>query len=393
MINTRIFTTILSIALFVVLTGCGHEKAEESKPAVQEVHTSAITLTQTAQREIGLKTETVQQQMFTKYLTVPAKVVTNQDNEALVGSLVSGRVYKVLVKAGDYVKAGQVLMLVEGLEIGDIKAGYLAAKANVEFRKANYERQKKLLAENIGSQKNVLEAQNDYDKARADFGAEKNRINAIGLSDNDITNTTNNAAENRYDGALAVKSPLSGVVAERHVVIGQLLDASANAFKIINLGTVWVDGQIHEKDVPFLTGVKQAEFFSTAYPNEPLSGTISYIGQVIDETTRTLTVRAEFKNESRTLKPQMFGELKIPCKKNMPALVVPAEALVKIDNADYVFVRKDSTSFEKKPITIGLVQNEQAEIVRGLAEGDVVVTKGAYYLKGELLKASFGEGE
>jgi multidrug efflux pump subunit AcrA (membrane-fusion protein) len=88
----------------------------------------------------------------------------------------------------------------------------------------------------------------------------------------------------------------------------------------------------------------------------------------------------------------MFGELRVPVGKN-EALVVPAEALAKIDNTDYVFVKKNDETFEKTPVTTGVTQNEYTEIRSGLKEGDIVVVKGSSYLKAELLKASSGEEE
>ena len=89
----------------------------------------------------------------------------------------------------------------------------------------------------------------------------------------------------------------------------------------------------------------------------------------------------------------MFGELRIPNKNNSTALMVPAEALVKIENADYLFIQKEDTAFEKIPVTICCAQNELVEITKGLKDGDKIVVKGAFYLKSELLKASLGEGE
>ena len=119
---------------------------------------------------------------LTGTLTAPAKVMTNQDNEAQIGSLVQGRVHQVFVKVGDYVKAGQILMTVEGLDVGEIKAGFLKQKQVIDYAKANYERQKKLFDEKIGSQKSLLESQAEYEKALAEYKAEDKKIHSVGLS-------------------------------------------------------------------------------------------------------------------------------------------------------------------------------------------------------------------
>jgi cobalt-zinc-cadmium efflux system membrane fusion protein len=390
--NVIVYIT-LTYTLLLALSGCGKKEPEVQAPAEKEVSSLSVILSQKSISDIGIKTETVNRKPFSHSSAIPAKVISNQDNEALVGSLVQGRVCKVFVKAGDYVKAGQQLMLVEGLEIGEIKAGFLSAKANLAYQTSNLERQKKLIEEKIGAQKNLLETQNEYDKALAEYQAEENRINAIGLRGDEVSDTKTDTPDNNKTRTLAVRSPLSGIVVERNVVIGQLLESSTNAFRIINLSTVWVDGQIYEKDIDKIKNNAAALFHAAPYPQEQFKGTIIYIGQVIDEKTRTLTVRAEFKNSDSRLKPQMFGELTVVESAGALSIVVPAEALVKIDNADYVFIQKDDSTFEKRALTIGIAEQELVEIVSGIQEGERVVTKGAFYLKSELLKAAFGGEE
>jgi membrane fusion protein, heavy metal efflux system len=384
---------IVPLVLAVVIIGCGQEKSSKEQSPEETSQPALVKLSRQSIAEIGLETQIVSKKSFVKYMSIPAKVLADQDNEALVGSLVQGRVCKVFVKTGETVKAGQVLMLLEGLEIGQIKAGFLSAKANLDYQKANFERQKKLLEENVGAKKNLLETQNDYEKARAEYNAEKSRITAIGLTDSEVVDGKSIDSDEHGSGALPVKSPIRGIVVERNVVIGQLIEATTTAFKIINLSSVWIDGQIHEKDAGKIKNLTAADFLASSYPDELFHGKVIFIGQVIDEKTRTITIRAQFSNGYGRLKPQMFGELKIHSENNPVAILVPAEAIVKIDNADYVFIQKQDTAFEKIAITICSAQNEMVEITKGLKDGDKIVVKGAFYLKSELMKASLGEGE
>ncbi|MCE7858090.1 MAG: hypothetical protein DYG97_16455, partial [Ignavibacteria bacterium CHB3] len=178
----KLLKIILATIISLSLMRCGSEEqvhdehSEESHH--EESHSESIMIPEVSIKEIGLKTETVTLKPFTGLMKIPAIVTTNQNFEAQVGSLVQGRVHKVFVNAGDYVKAGQELMLVEGLEIGEIKAGYLKAKANLDFHLANFERQKKLIEQNVGSQKSFLESQAEYEKALAEFNAEDKKIHS-----------------------------------------------------------------------------------------------------------------------------------------------------------------------------------------------------------------------
>jgi membrane fusion protein, heavy metal efflux system len=390
MVQRSACSIIIPLVLTVAIAGCGQKERKKEEASGETARSEIVKLTQASIKEIGLETEIISKKPFTKYIAIPAKVLANQDSEALVGSLVQGRVCKVFVKAGDHVRAGQELMLVEGLEIGQIKAGYLSAKANLEYQKSNFERQKKLMEENVGAQKNLLETQNEYEKAQAEFHAEKNRINAIGLTEGEVIDGKGSRSDEHGSGTLPVKSPISGIVVERNVVIGQLIEATTTAFKIINLSSVWVDGQIYEKDAGKISRKTNADFIASSYPDEPFKGIVTYIGQVIDEKTRTIIIRAEFNNISGKLKPQMFGELKIGSEKKSTALLVPAEAIIKIDTTDCIFVQTGDTTFEKMPVTVCCAQNEMVEITRGINNGEKVVVKGAFYLKSELMKSSLG---
>jgi cobalt-zinc-cadmium efflux system membrane fusion protein len=372
------------------LFACGN-KEEIKNETVQNEHSEEIHLSQESIKEINLQTEKVKSRVLNGFMNIPATVIANQDNEAQVGSLVQGRVNKVYVKVGDFVKAGQVMMTVEGLDIGEIKADYLVAKAAFNFSKANYERQKKLFDQKVGSQKTFLESEAEFEKAAAEFKAMDKKIHSIGLSDEDVIN--NQDTGEHTSGTLSIKSPINGIVVERNVVIGQLVDAYTNAFKVINNSLLWIDGQIYEKDLARVTQKTNAMFTTSSYPDENFSGKIIYIGQTIDEITRTITIRGEFNNPGGKLKPQMFGELKIPIGNNVNAIVIPEESLIKDGNNVYVFVQKDKNreeksgkTFELRPLVLGASSNKMVEVKEGLIEDENVVVKGVFYLKSELKK-------
>ncbi|MDT3740212.1 MAG: efflux RND transporter periplasmic adaptor subunit [Candidatus Kapabacteria bacterium] len=384
-LNIKILLAVIFQAF--ILLGCGEKespKIEEKHKEGHEEHTEIVKLSLESLKLINIESETVSLQPMTGYISLPATIVPNQDNEALVGSLVQGRVQKVNVKIGDYVKAGQVLMTVEGLDIGTIKAGFLKAKANLDFTKSTYERQKKLFDEKIGSQKSLLESQAEYEKALAEFKAEDKRIHSIGLSDDDILNGKSH--DEHTSGTLPIKSPINGIVVERNIVVGQLIETNTNAFKVINTSSVWIDGQVFEKDLNKITQKTSAVFISSAYPNENFTGKVIYIGQSIDENSRTLLIRGEFSNTQNKLKPQMFGELKIPIGDFAQALLIPEEALVKEGDKFFVFIKTTDTTFEQRFVSIGSTSNNRIEIREGLKEGENVITEGVFYLNSEMKK-------
>jgi membrane fusion protein, heavy metal efflux system len=384
--------------MLAVLTGCTSEKKEDAqaKPEPTIGQARVMTLTPGAIAEIGLITSVAEVGPIAGNMAVPAKLLPNQDLEAQVGSLVQGRVRQVFANVGDYVKEGQELMHIEGLEVGEIKSNFIKAKAQLKFVEANYERQKTLLEQNVGSQKAFLEAQAEYNKALADFNAEDKSIHSIGLADDDLLKFVEDASLQKNDhsgGVLPIKSPIAGTVVERNVVIGQFVEASTTAFRIVNTSTLWADGQVYEQDVPKLSGKPEVTLTVTAFPDGEFHGKLIYVSPVVDERTRTITIRASIPNHSGQLKPQMFGELHVPTGGRARGLIIPSEAIQKEHVITYVFVATNDTTFEQRVVSLGATFDSMVEVTNGITPGERVVTKGSFQLKSELLKEALEGGE
>lgn len=384
------YLLIVIILTALSLIGCS-DNAEEHTEEHEEAHSDIITLSPESISQIKLQSIAVTLQAFSGTITIPAEVKTNQDNEAQIGSLIQGRVHQVFANVGNYVNAGQILMTVEGLEVGEIKAGYLKARANYEYAKANYERQKKLFDEKIGSQKSLLESQSEFEKAAAEYRAEDKKIHSVGLSDEDVMKEKD--GDEHTSGTLPIKSMINGVVVERNVVIGQLVDATTTAFKIINTGNVWIDGQIYEKDLGKINLNSKAVFVTASDRQSKVEGRIIYLGQTVDDKTRTILIRGDFKNPGNKLKPQMFGELQISLASDAKAILIPEESVVREASESYLFVQTSDTTFERRDVTTGIISDNMVEIKEGINEGEIVVTEGVFYLKSELKKDELGEDE
>jgi len=395
--NARLRITFLIVMGFI-LAGCagGQNEKEPAQPEARHERLHIVTLTRASIQEIGLTLWVAEVQPIVGNMTVPSKLLPNQDFEAQVGSLVQGRVQKVLANVGDAVREGQELMYIEGLEVGEIKSNFIKAKAHVKYAEANYQRQKTLLEQKVGSQKAFLEVQAEYDKSLAEFNAEDKRIHSIGLTDDDVLDYVEYSALEKTghsSGVLPIKTPIAGTVVERNVVIGQHVDASTTAFRIVNTSTLWADGQVYEKDVPKFTGKPDVTLSVTAFPGEEFRGKVIYISPVVDEHTRTITIRASIPNRNGRLKPQMFGELHIPVGGTSRGLIIPAESILTDNGEKYVFVATSDTTFERRDVLIGPAFDSMVEVKDGVKQGERVVTKGSFQLKSELMKEALEGGE
>jgi cobalt-zinc-cadmium efflux system membrane fusion protein len=231
--NTRELFVVVQIATVIALAGCRRQEEGSGTSVEKKTGAQRITLTRQSVKDIGLECVAADIQPLKKELVIAAKLTVHQDHEAQVGTMIQGRVSKVLVNVGDRVQRGQELMEIEGVEIGEIKSGFIKAKAHYTYAEAALKRQQSLIEQNIGAQKSLLEAQAEFEKARAEFTAEDRRIHSIGLSDEDVEKFVDNSSahpvESHVGGILPIKAPIAGVVSERNVIIGQLVDPSTTS--------------------------------------------------------------------------------------------------------------------------------------------------------------------
>jgi len=385
---------IITIFITIFISGCGKVENESKKDtgskSMEKEKTETVILSKESQEQINLGTEIVKEEQYSEFIKIPAVVVTDQNYEAQVGPIVAGRVKKVFANVGSYVNAGQTLMLIEGLEIGVLKADFLKAKTTLNFTEQEYNRQKSLSEQNAGSQKNLISSKTEYEKAVAEFNAMDKKIHSIGLKDEDIINDKN---ELHSAGDLAIKSPISGVIVERNVVVGQYTESSFIAFRILNTKSLLVDGQIYESDYNKLGNSKSVEFKTSSLPNEVFLCDITYKGQLIDEKTRTIKIRAKVNNPRNKLLPQMFGDLIIKSSENKKSIFVSSSTIHKDNEQSFVFIQVNDSTFKMIEVKTGVELDEKVEIISGLRENEKIVTNGVFELKSELLKESFGEGE
>jgi cobalt-zinc-cadmium efflux system membrane fusion protein len=384
--------SLLAVAGCLILTGCGAKNQEaekkEEKKSEKEI---LVTLSKQSIKEINLATYTAEERAITGTITIPAKLVANQDLEAQVGSPVEGRVQKVFVNIGQHVRKGQILMNIEGIEVGEIKANFIKARAEYNYAEANLKRQKTLLEQKAGSQKTFLEAQAEYEKALAELNAEDKRIHSVGLRDADMDVTKE--IESHLAGSIPVKSPIDGTIVERNVELGQHVDAETNAFKIVNSSLLFADGQIYEKDLQMIAGNTPVTFNVSAFPEKQFKGKLIYIGETVESDTRTIKVRASVTNSDKKLKPEMFANMIVPVSGSARGIVVPEESLIRDQGSIYVFVVRNDTTFEKRLVEPGNVMNGFVAIRNGLNKGETVVSKGTFFLKSEMLKGTLEEEE
>jgi cobalt-zinc-cadmium efflux system membrane fusion protein len=308
------------------------------------------------------------------------KVLAHPLRKAIVSYAFPARIAQIHVRQGDWVKEGQELVTLQSEEVGEAKSAYYRAIADHELARQNYEREKRLFDRGVGAQKNMLTTDAELKVAEANLDAAEKKLHVLGFTEAQVKAISET---HQVNPVITLFSPISGKVVQYNVVLGGMVDQASEILTIMDPRLLCVDAEIYERDISKIKAGQNVDVSVPAYPDEKFQGKIGYIGDVLKEETRTITVRTEVENRDTSLKPGMFANITVFLNHQNRALALPREAILDDQNDKMVFVKRDNLFFPQL-IDIGTNENGYVEIVGGLEEGDEVVTKGNYQLKSKL---------
>ena len=409
-----IFGIGLAIVFLVIILGrwWSSSGTPEPGPAETEAAESAapnvITLDEETRERIGLKVQSVEPRVFAEVIQATGVVAPNETRLAHVRLLAPGRVERVHVRAGDRVKGGQPLLVYDNVEVGELAGDYVAAAAAVEravaeadVARRSVERAAKLvdaggLARGEYERRDAehKRALAEVTSARAAVSNIERKLQRFGLDANELTQLRNSPGDAASWSRTTVGAPFAGVVTAADVAPGEAVDTNRELFTVADLSTVWVIGDVYQKDIAVVRRGQPAQITTESYPGETFTGRITYVSDMLDPQTRTAKVRCEVPNRDGRLKLQMFVTIAIPTAAvRADTLVVPTTAVQQIDDDMAVFVQTGADTFEKRVIQVGAGAGGWVPVLAGLKTGERVVTEGAFMLKSKLKAATLGEGE
>lgn len=369
----------------------GHDEDKEKKEG-HERHDEhgeegKVTMTAEAQKQNGIVVAPAQKQRLVGTISATGKVEANADRIAHVSPRISGKIVAVRASLGDSVSAGQSLATLDSVELGEALGRYHQSKTKLALSQSNMERIKTLVAKKIAARKDILQAETDYKMAQTELHTDEERLSLYGVSKSDLQGDTHKKP------LLPVRSPIGGIITEKHAIVGELSDPSKSLYTVADLSSVWVLVDINEKDLAKVHKGQAATLTVGAFPDLKLKGRITYIADLVNESTRTVKARIEVANPGRKLKPEMFAtvELALPADA-APVLVVPGDALQDLDGKKVLFVTESGIEFKARPVQAGRATGGMVEIAAGLKEGERYAVKGSFILKSEVKKGETGGG-
>jgi len=386
---------ILAVLIAAFLApGCGQNEAPPKEPEGSgETHEEGrVELTPEALETISLKTAAAERRPVGGGIKTTAVIEPDKTRIAHVTPRIPGRVSSVNAFLGDRVTKGEVLAELDSIELGQAKAEYLKARADLEVAHANFRREERLYGRQISSEKEYLDARGEFLRAEAALNTSAETLRLLGLSDADVK-AISWTGRNYQASIFPLTAPFDGTIIEQHTVLGELITPENNAYTIVDLTHLWIQLDVYEKDLRHVGRGKPVDVAVDAYPGEKFTGEVTYVSDVLDESTRTARARVEIENPDGRLKPGMFASALISTPaEGEDALTVPASAVQQVRGKPAVFVRSGEGVFEAREITAGREAGGYVEVLDGVSPGEEVVTEGGFYLKSLMLREEMGDG-
>lgn len=384
----KISVLIVAVACGLALAACDrgddrNEKVEKTEKTATPGAQAGKPLVLKAEdiKQAGIKTELVQVQMTDELISLTATVTPNQQKIARVSPRISGRIATVLVVQGAHVTVGQLLGVLESSELGDARSAYSQAKSETDVALAALIRADSLAREEIIAQKELVRARADAERARATLRAAEDKLRLLGVVPSD------DLKRGAY-AAYPLTAPFAGTVIERKAVVGEVAQSNEPLFTVADLSYLWLEADVFEKDLGKLSVGAPARISLSAYPDHVFSGKLTYLGDTMDKTTRTVKARIEAPNNDGKLKPGMFATVGLRSNATAQAIVVPEQAVVLYQGHSAVFIESQG-GFIPRVVEPGSAIGQKVPIKAGLSPGERVVVAGTYELKARLLKSQF----
>ena len=375
-------------------TGAETGHAEEAEHSHQQVETEdaghaaktgdkdehedrLVKLTDEQARKAGIAVQAAGPAKLLAKSEFSGEIRFNEDRTAHVVPRVAGVAEQVTAILGQSVRRGQVLATIASTSLSEQRSELLTAQERREAARVTYEREKKLWQEKISAEQDYLQAQSALREADIAVRNAKQKLAAVGAAGA-------SAGLNRFD----IRAPFDGTVVEKHLTLGEAVKEDASIFTISDLRSVWAEFNVAPKDLATVRVGQRVLVSSTAFESK-VEGTISYVGALLGEQTRTARARVTLTNPDGAWRPGLFVTVAVFGENQDVPLTVAADAVQTIENQATAF-KAVAGGFEATPVKVGRSDGRTVEVLSGLKHGDQVASRNTFVLKSELGKASAG---
>lgn len=352
MMKSNALIGFLLLYSFSLIVSCGPKPAPETE--------KAFVLSDTMMNRIRL--DSVVMQPVRSELTLVGKVVADENRVIKVFPLVGGNVEDVKVELGDYVRKGQTLASIRSGEVADIERQGIQARSDLLLAEKNLRVAQDLFETKLTSQREVVAAQKEVEKAQAESNRVKEVSKIYGLGKASI---------------YTVRAPLDGYVIEKNVNLGMQLrsDNAGNLFTIGQISEVWVLANVNESDIGRVRMGMDASIQTLSYPDELFKGQVDKIYTVLDPGTKAMTIRIRLNNRGLKLRPEMHATVTLRYEDGGQLTTVPAGSVIFDQSKHYVMVFHNRSAIDTREVNVLKTIGDVAYIKTGLKLGERVISK------------------
>ena len=388
---------IFCIAL--TLTGCGTKQDEQQ-------HNKRLVLTEAQEKNAKIQTAPLSMMDIELQITIPAQFKARNQSIERIYSPIDGKITNVFVEPGTVLKIGQPIVQIKSDEISQIQLEFLEKildidantnelRAQYNLSLQNYNRERTLYNEKISSRA-------DYEAANAQLRKDKANLDALNIKRNSLINVYRQRLA-VYGGSIdnvlktrqiypyvTIKATKNGVLLERKVNPGEIVEKNRELFNLADLKTIWLVGYAFEKDSPYLHLGEAVKGTIEERNGASINGVLSYVSPILDSTTKTLEVRADIPNKDFKIKPNMYAEMFVNTGV-AHVLAIPTDAVEKFGDYNFAYVKVAPHTYEERRVETGKKNDLYTEIISGVKAGEEVVTRGSFELLGESIKKQEAE--
>ncbi len=374
-IKLTFIVIVLAGLLAVLMTGCSRQS--EAQP-VSEAPSTNVTLTAAQRQKVQI--QAVKPSTFHRTIDTTGTVGFDSDQSTTVLAPISGPVSQLLVPLGSQVKAGEALASIDSPDFAAAVSTYRKSVATAKNDRRIADLEEDLFKHGAAARRDVDQAETDAIGAEADRDAALRQIHSLGVDDQAIEGIEHHLLATNLNGT--VRSPIAGMLVERLISPGQLLQAAGTpCFTVADVSKMWVMANVFESDLASIEVGDTAEIITSAAVKS-IPGEVDNISEIIDPNTRSLGIRVVVNNPNGALKKQMYVRVLIHSNRESTGLLVPVSAVLRNDeNLPFVYIARADGSFERRGVTLGSRVDDRQEITSGLKAEEQIVVEGALFVQ------------
>jgi cobalt-zinc-cadmium efflux system membrane fusion protein len=365
-------------AALLLMVSCGNKNSEASS-AEEQGEETGIVVTQDQFDTNDLMIGTLEKRTFPKIVETSGMIDVPPENRATITAFMGGFVKQTSLLVGDRVKEGQLLVVLENQEFVQMQQDYLEIFNQLDFLKAEFERNQTLFEEKIASQKNFLQAKSNYDTAKARYQGLKEQLQMLNISPSAVE-------QGKISSQAAIYAPITGSITKMNVAKGSYVSPATEILEIVNNDHIHLELTVFEKDILKVKKGQKILFKIPEASETSFNAEVYLVGTSIDSDKRTIKVHGHLEHEEDTnFLPGMFVDAMIMTD-TVQTWALPEEAVIESEGNHYVLKlikKEDGYTFERIPVAQGNSYDGYSEIIsEQLTESDEFLIKGVFDLIG-----------